>query len=71
MTRLVRMHPGVLRAHRGQLPALAVVDSVWEAADGQKLIIRADHQGVGFVDYWPPTGRRSIASCPAAVRGAR
>lgn len=71
MSRLVTMHPKVLAAFPGQLPVKAVVDSVWEAANGQKLIVRAARDGTGYVEFWPPDGRRSIASDPSATRGTR
>lgn len=44
----------------------APVGAVLVAADGTALVVTAE----GGLDPWPPTGRRSIASDPAARRSA-
>jgi hypothetical protein len=44
----------------------APVGAVLVAADGTALVVTAE----GALDPWPPMGRRSIASDPAARRAA-
>lgn len=55
------------RAARPWLPVEGLPGAVYQGPDGEALVCQPD----GTLERWPPTGHRSIASSPAAVRGRR